>query len=182
MRNILKRYLPDPEALRAHRWLGLFGNTLLHPRLWHLNRHSAAGGVAIGLFCGLVPGPLQMLSAAICCVIFRMNLPVALVCTLYTNPFTIVPLYLLAYALGSWILGGNGAPMTPPPEFSGLSFLPWVEAFTAWFAGLGRPLLLGLILLASGLAVLGYGAVKALWRWQLVRRWRQRGLQRHRRP
>ena len=100
----------------ANRWLAPFENTLLHPRLWDLNRHSAAGAVAAGLFCGLIPGPLQMLGAAICAVVFRVNLPLALLTTLYTNPFTIVPLYIAAFAIGQWVLpgsvafGGSGAP------------------------------------------------------------------------
>ena len=93
MRKHLRKFLPDHEAIRANRWLAPFENTLLHPRLWHLNRHSAAGGVAVGLFCGLIPGPFQMLGAAIGAVAFRVNLPLALLTTLYTNPLTIVPLY-----------------------------------------------------------------------------------------
>jgi len=97
MRRSLKRFLPNPDVVRNNRWFAPFANTLLHPRLWHLNRRSAAGAVAAGLFCGLIPGPFQMLGAAICAVIFRVNLPLALFCTLYTNPFTIVPLYLVAF-------------------------------------------------------------------------------------
>ena len=96
MRKHLKKYLPDHEAIHGNRWLRPFRNSLLHPRLWHLNRRSAAGAVAAGLFCGLIPGPLQMLGAAICALVFRVNLPLALLVTLYTNPFTIVPLYVLA--------------------------------------------------------------------------------------
>ena len=46
MRRHLRKYLPDHEAIRANRWLRPFENTLLHPRLWDLNRHSAAGAVA----------------------------------------------------------------------------------------------------------------------------------------
>ena len=37
-----------------------------------------------------------MLTAALLAIPLRKNLPVALACTLYTNPFTIVPLYLFA--------------------------------------------------------------------------------------
>ena len=65
MRRQIRNLLPDHESIRSNRWLAPFENTLLHPRLWHLNRHSAAGAVAAGLFCGLIPGPLQMLGAAI---------------------------------------------------------------------------------------------------------------------
>ena len=130
MRRLLKRHLPDHQALATNRWLAPFGGTLLHPRLWHLNRHSAAGAVAVGMFCGLIPGPFQMLGAALCCVLFRVNLPLALFTTLYTNPFTIVPLYLAAFTIGEWILGGGGH-FTAPPEWagswSGAGLLEWLE-------------------------------------------------------
>lgn len=175
MRKFIKRYLPNHEALRENRWMAMFGTTLFHPRLWHLNRHSAAGGVAVGLFCGLIPGPFQMLGAAIGCVVLRVNLPLALVCTLYTNPFTIVPLYLAAYALGVWVLGENGRTITPPPELGDLSFFSWIETFGQWLAGMGYPLALGLVLMACGLAVIGYIAVKGFWRWHLIHRWHKRG-------
>ena len=68
MRRYLRKYLPDHETIRNNPWLRPFESSLLHPRLWHLNRHSAAGAVAAGLFCGLIPGPLQMLGAAISAV------------------------------------------------------------------------------------------------------------------
>jgi uncharacterized protein len=174
MRKFLKRYLPDHKAVHGNRWLAMFGTTLLHPRLWHLNRHSAAGAVAVGLFCGLIPGPLQMLGAAICCILLRVNLPLALLTTLYTNPFTIVPLYFLAYSMGAWVLGGNSYSFSEPPSLSDLGPVAWVEAFGLWLTSLGKPLALGLVMLASALAVAGYFAVKLAWRWHLLRQWRQR--------
>ena len=116
MRKTLKRLLPDHQTVSANRWLRPFASTLLHPRLWHLNRHSAAGAVAVGMFCGLIPGPLQMMGAAICCVLFRVNLPLALITTLYSNPLTIVPLYVLAFGIGSLILGNGDFDFTPPPD------------------------------------------------------------------
>ncbi|HOY01728.1 MAG TPA: DUF2062 domain-containing protein, partial [Zoogloea sp.] len=119
MRRLLKRYLPDHASLATNRWLAPFGSTLFHPRLWHLNRHSAAGAIATGLFCGLIPGPFQMLGAALGCVLLRVNLPLALLTTLYTNPFTIVPLYILAFSMGEALLGRGEARFTPPPEWSG---------------------------------------------------------------
>ncbi len=173
MRKFLKHKLPDAELVRANRWLRPLSGTLLHPRLWHLNRHSAAGAVAVGLFCGLIPGPFQMLGAAVACVVLRVNLPLALITTLYTNPFTIVPLYLVSFTIGEWVLG-NGRDFTPPPELGGAGFLAWIDALLAWMLGLGAPLALGLVILGSALAVLGYLGVRAAWRWHLVRAWHAR--------
>ena len=174
MRKLLKRYLPDHSAVNGNRWLAPFGTTLLHPRLWHLNRHSAAGAVAVGLFCGLIPGPFQMLGAAICCIVLRVNLPLALITTLYTNPFTVVPLYFVGYSLGAWVLGGNGYTFSEPPSLSGMGLVSWMEAFGRWLASLGEPLALGLLMMASVLAVVGYFAVKLGWRWHLLHQWRRR--------
>lgn len=174
MRRQIRKFLPDHEAIRTNRWLAPFANTLLHQRLWHLNRHSAAGAVAAGLFCGLIPGPLQMLGAAICAVIFRVNLPLALLTTLYTNPFTIVPLYIVAFALGQWALPGEQRHFIAPPEPGEEGLLAWMRALIEWMVGLGAPLAVGLVLLASGLALAGYFLVRLAWRIYLVRAWRQR--------
>jgi len=84
-RKFFRKVMPSVDKVREMRVLSMFGDSLFHPSLWHLNRRSAAGGVAVGLFCGLIPGPLQMLGAGIACVLFRVNLPVALVATFYTN-------------------------------------------------------------------------------------------------
>ncbi|MCK9389201.1 MAG: DUF2062 domain-containing protein [Sulfuritalea sp.] len=174
MRRQLRKALPNHEAIRSNRWLAPFENTLLHPRLWHLNRHSVAGAVAAGLFCGLIPGPFQMPGAAICAVIFRVNLPLAMLTTLYTNPFTIVPLYIVAFAIGQRALPGEHHRFVAPPEPGEDGLIAWGRALIEWMIGLGAPLALGLVLLASGLAFAGYFAVRLAWRIYLIRAWQQR--------
>lgn len=173
MRRKLRQFLPDHAAIRGNRWLAPFENTLLHPRLWHLNRHSAAGGVAVGMFCGLIPGPFQMLGAAVCAVVFRVNLPLSLLTTLYTNPFTIVPLYVVAFGLGRLVVAGDGE-FVAPPDYGPEGLVAWVRALAEWMVALGRPLAVGLVLLASLLAVAGYAAARLAWRVHLVRAWRAR--------
>jgi uncharacterized protein (DUF2062 family) len=177
MRNWLRKFTPDHAAVASHPWLYPFRNTLLHPRLWHLNRHSVAGGVAAGLFCGLLPAPFQMVSAALCAVVFRVNLPLAIFTTLYTNPLTFIPLYIFAFWLGRLILGGESA-FVAPPEFSASHPGESLLALVGWLAQLGWPLLIGVLLLATVLAVLGYVAVRVGWRYWLVRNWHQRKLSR----
>jgi len=175
MRKFFRKFLPHHETVKNHRWLKPFGNWLHHPNLWHLHRRSVAGGVAIGLFCGLIPGPLQMGSAALLAVLLRVNLPVAAFTTLYTNPFTLVPLYVLAYELGAWVSGTrNGTEMMqqPFPEFH---WHNWPAELWSWLAMLGKPLLIGLPLLALLLAIVGYFAVRVAWRVAVVLRWRARG-------
>ena len=177
MRRYLRKLLPGHDAISNNRWLRPFENSLLHPRLWHLNRHSAAGAIAAGMFCGLIPGPFQMIGAAICALIFRVNLPLALFTTLYTNPFTILPLYVVAFAIGRWVTGDNVS-FVEPPEFDWSHVIDGCQAMLAWVLGLGKPLGVGLLVLAIALAVLGYCVTQGAWRLYLIRSWRQRKLQR----
>ena len=173
-RKFFKKYLPSHESVRNHRHIARFGGFLRHPNLWHLNRHSVAGGVAVGMFSGLVPGPLQMLAAALLAVALRVNLPVALATTLYTNPLTIGPLYLLAYLIGRLIIGGDPAPLGPPPEIDWPHPVASLEAFLAWVLSMGTPLAVGLLALALILAALGYACVQGGWRAYVIRKWRKR--------
>lgn len=173
MRKHLRKHLPGHESVRSNRWLAPFGDTLLHPRLWHLNRRSAAGAVAAGLFCSLIPGPFQMPGAALLAIVFKVNLPLALIATLFSNPLTIVPLYFTAYQIGRLIVGNSGQ-FVSPPDFSWPDFGPWVEASIAWMQGLGKPLAVGLPMLALALALLGYAAVWGVWRLYLIRAWHRR--------
>ena len=177
-RKYFRKYLPDPEKLRSSRMVAVFGRWLHHPNLWHLNRHSVAGAVAIGLFSGLVPGPLQMLTALLLAIPLKKNLPVALLMTLYTNPFTIVPLYLVAYAYGRFLLPGEQAGPAEPFEFDWGNFAESMSALGAWMLALGKPLAVGLIALASTLALLGYVAVQVGWRAYVVAAWRARARRR----
>jgi len=172
-RRWLKRVLPDVEKYRDTQVARFLGPRFFHPAVWHLSRRSVAGGVAIGLFCGLIPGPLQMLGGALCAIWFKRNLPVALVTTLYTNPLTIIPLYLLAYQLGAFVIGPS-TDAVPVPVLSGASPVQWAEAISAWSMSLGKPLLVGVPLLAATLAAAGFMVVYGAWslylRWMWVKR------------
>lgn len=174
-RKFFRKYLPSAASVRSNRWVAMFGNLLHHPNLWHLNRDSVAGAVAIGLFAGLVPGPLQMLTALALAIPLHRNLPVALLVTLYTNPFTIVPLYLLAYAYGSLLLGHDSA----QPEIAHFE-MDWshigdsMARLMDWTFALGKPLAVGLVALGTTLALVGYVAVRLAWRIYVVHAWRVR--------
>lgn len=173
MRKHLQRFLPPHSTVSNNRWLKPFHNTLLHPRLWHLNRRSAAGGVAVGLLCGLIPGPFQIAGSAVLSVLFKVNLPLAILCTFYTNPLTIVPLYVIAYELGKWVLGSEGV-FTAPPEFASGEFSDWIGKLTEWLFHLGAPIAVGLPLLGGVLAMTGYVFVRLSWRFFLLRRLAER--------
>lgn len=181
-RKYFRKYLPDAARVRSHRMIAMFGRLLHHHNLWHLNRESVAGGVAIGLFAGLVPGPFQMLVAALLAVSLKKNLPVALVVTFYTNPFTIVPLYLAAYEYGKLLLGAHGAAAAVKPfEIDWSNLAGSVHGLIEWSLSLGKPLAVGLVALALTLAAIGYFGVHLAWRVYVVLAWRARKRRRHKR-
>ncbi|MGE8355645.1 MAG: DUF2062 domain-containing protein [Microvirgula sp.] len=173
-RKWFKKYLPGPEEIAANRWLSWLGPALRRPELWQLHRRSVARAVAVGLFCGLMPGPTQMLSAGLLALWLRCNLPVALATTLYTNPFTIVPLYLLAYEYGKLLTGARGGEVVPAPELGPDGIWAWMEALGRWALSLGPSLAVGLVALALTLAVLGYLLTDWGWRWYVVQAWKKR--------
>jgi uncharacterized protein (DUF2062 family) len=174
-RKLFRKYLPSHESIRGNRYLGFLGAWLHHPNLWHLNRKSVAGGVAVGLFCGLIPGPLQMLSAALLSVLFRVNLPVAVILTWYTNPFTIVPLYYVAYRLGMFVMGPDvGRIPRMEIDLLDLPLADWLPTLWQWLTSLGMPFLVGLFLLALILAVAGYLLVLVAWRAHVTFSWHKR--------
>jgi uncharacterized protein (DUF2062 family) len=174
-RKFFRKYLPSHESIRENRYIRFFGTALHHPNLWHLNRKSVAGGTAVGLFCGLVPGPLQMLSAALLAILFRVNLPVSVILTWYTNPFTIVPLYYVAYKLGIFVTGGSGQVLPGGDlDLLELPIMEWIPALYHWVAAMGRPFVFGLFLLALILAVAGYLLAIAAWRVHVTLSWNKR--------
>jgi uncharacterized protein len=173
-RKYFRKLLPSQESIRGNRWLRPFAGWLQQPWLWHMHRRSVAGGVAVGMLCGLVPGPFQMLSAALLAVFFRVNLPVAMFVTLYTNPFTIVPLYWLAYQLGVLVTGvANTQPLAhfAVPE---MTWDNWFGVMMDWIISLGKPFAVGLPLLAVLLAIISYVLVRLGWRLWVIYQWQKR--------
>lgn len=170
--------MPDPESIRQSRWIRPFGTWLHHPNLWHLHRRSVAGGVAVGLFCGLIPGPLQMMGAALLAVLFRVNLPVAMFTTLYTNPLTILPLYVAAYELGAFVTGSHDGSTFSHLALPEMGWADWYTVLPGWLLSLGKPFAIGLPLLAILLAVAGYFAVRTLWYFAVMREWNKRAARR----
>ncbi len=173
MRKLLRQHLPSHAAVVQNRWLRPYGRWLHHHNLWHLHRRSAAGGVAVGLFCGFIPFPLQMIAAVLLAALLRVNLPVALITTLYSNPLTIVPLYALAYSLGAWVSGAHGAAQSQL-NFPEMHWHNWTSELWGWLATLGKPFLIGLPLLAVTVALAGYVVVRVAWRVAVIMEWRAR--------
>jgi uncharacterized protein (DUF2062 family) len=180
-RKLFRKFLPSHESIRENRYVACFGPRLQHHNLWHLHRRSVAGGVAIGMFAGLVPGsnPVQFLVASLLAIGFRVNLPIAVVVTLYSNPLTVLPLYYAAFKLGQLALFRGDADLPSIAlALEGKGFREWIPAALDWLAGVGYPLLVGLPLLALLLAFAGYLLVDWAWRLHVMMEWRKRQIRR----
>ena len=170
--------MPTRESVRSNRWLRWLGPALHHPRLWHMSRRGLALGVALGIFFGLLVPLAQIPLSAAAAVALRANLPVAMVSTLVTNPATFGPIYYAAWRLGSAVLGEplpESSPHEMPESDESLDPLPhdsWIAHAIARLMAVGKPLLLGLALLASVGGIVAYALVS--WAWALHVLWRPR--------
>jgi len=148
----------------------MFGSWLHDPNLWHLNRRSVSGAVAVGLFCAFLPIPFQMVVAAAGAILCRVNLPLAVAGVWITNPITIPPIFYFNYVVGETLLG-----MEPMP----MDFELTLEWLTAELAHIWQPLLLGSLVMATVMAALGMLTVRLLWRMHIVSHYRKRKQRRH---
>lgn len=164
-RKLLKRILPDHKTMREHPHLKKFGQRLIEPKIWHLNRRSVAGGLALGLFTGFLPVLGQMFIAAALAIFFRVNLPIAMFSSWFSNPFTYAPVFFFAYKVGAWIL-------QVPMEHHTFD-VSW-EWLTHEFLLIWQPLLLGSLICGIIAGLLGIIFVRLIWRIMVVRNWLKR--------
>ncbi len=166
-KKLIKRFMPDHQTIRDHRHLRFFGTLLHDPNLFHLNRRSASGAFAVGLFMAFVPLPTQMIFAAAAAILFRVNLPISVVLVWLTNPVTIPPMFYFAYLVGTWIMGEQ---VHMEQSAFQLSY-EWLESE---LAAIWQPFLLGCFVTGSVSALVGYSTIRGLWRLHLVRHYQER--------
>jgi uncharacterized protein (DUF2062 family) len=164
-KKFIQRFSPKPETLKAHPHLKHFGEILQNPNLWHINRRSAAGAVAVGLFCAWMPIPFQMLLAAAIAIVFTVNLPLSVALVWISNPFTMPPLFYAAYRLGAYVLD------EPVAHFHfKLSFHWLIKALET----IAPSLLVGCFILGALSAASGYFLLRLLWWLNIAKKWRRR--------
>ena len=164
-KKIIKKYMPDPNTIRDHKHLKIFGKLLHNPNLWHLNRKSAPGAFAVGLFFAWVPVPFQMILAASAAIIFNVNLPLSVALVWLTNPATMPFLFYGAYWVGTKILN------QPTQDVAFELTWQWLEKS---LATIGPPFLLGCAVLGVISSILGYSIIKYLWYRAIKKRWKRR--------
>jgi uncharacterized protein len=167
-KKLIKRLFPSYHRVRDHESLRFFGTLLHDPNLWHLNRRSVAGAFAVGLFVAFQPIPFQMLVSAAIAILVRVNLPISVLLVWITNPLTMGPIYYACYRLGLWILD------MPKIRFR----FEWtMEWFTQDMMLIWKPLVTGSLILGVAAGLVGYAAIRVLWRLHILRRisWKKRG-------
>lgn len=132
---------------------------------WSLNRRSVTRAFALGLWISFVPIPGQLPLAALAALSLRLNVPAAILGTFLVNPFTMVPLYMVAYWVGCRLLDVPGRNVAFEMSWQWLS----TTLLPIW-----KPFLLGCLVLGSAAAVIGYILVGGLWHLSLVLKYRER--------
>lgn len=166
----LHRAMPKREELEANRFVAPFAR---RHELWRFTRRSVPRGVAIGLLVGifaLIPG-VQIVGTALMCVPCRGNIPIAAAMTFLSNPLT-TPLILIASAYVGNSLGFHA-------DVSTLMALvdhgAGVKQWAYWLLSDAAPaLLIGLFVISTVTAAIGYLVSSFVWRWWIGHKRRTR--------
>lgn len=146
----------------------MFGTLLHDPNLWHLNRRSASGAFAVGVFLALIPMPFQMVVAAAAAILLRVNLPLSVALVWISNPLTMPPMYYFTYRVGTWLLD------VPHREEEHIDFAFTLEWFGSSLGAIWQPLYLGSFVTALICSLLAYVTIRGLWQLHLVQHYRNR--------
>ena len=169
-RNLFKRYIPHKKSIEDNKIMRLFAEYLHDPNIWHIHRRSSAGGAAIGIFCAFIPFPIQTLSAAFLAIYFRMNLPISILFSFFTNPITIPFIFFYGYKLGSIILMIEEQKI----EYISLNNMTLFEWFNTIFLNIWEPLLVGCFILGLIASGITYFLVRLIWRFGAIIKWGRR--------
>jgi uncharacterized protein (DUF2062 family) len=153
-KKLFRKYLPHPDVIVKNRWIKLLGPRLQEPSLWHINRRSCSGAVALGIFCAFIPVPFQMLIAAILAIWLRVNILIAVPMVWISNPFTLGPMFYFCYLLGVEMLS-----LEPQGFHFELSF----EWLLNSLAAIWQPFLLGCFTAGAVSALASFILVRILW-------------------
>ena len=118
-----------------------------------INRKAIAKGVAIGLFWGFIPMPMQMLAVVSMTPFTKFNVPIAISMVWLSNPLTMPFMYYMEYQTGNFLLGSQG--------------LENIELTLEWFSShwddILIPLYVGTIPYSVLVSALLYFIINKLW-------------------
>lgn len=164
-KKLIQRFMPDHEVIKRQKALRIFGNLLYNPNLWCLNRRSASGAFALGLFMAFVPLPSQMIMSAGMAIALGVNLPLSVALVWVSNPITMPIMFYFCYKVGAIIL------RSPSQHFH--FEVSW-DFIVNQMSAIGPPFLLGCLVCGIACALIGYFGIRGLWRYSVVRSWQQR--------
>ena len=167
----ITRHVPTRETIHHFRLLRPFAPYLSRGSLWRFNRRSVPRGVAIGLFVAVIIPFMHTIIAALLAIPARANVAVAALFTLAVNPLTIPLMYFAAFRIGSWELHHDASLVNPADaeRFSGE-----LSRMLFWIHHASGAIALGILTLATTIAIIGYFTSGFVWRLWSLRRWRRR--------
>ncbi len=117
-----------------------------------VNRKSITRGLAVGIFWGFIPMPMQMLAVVLTTPFFKFNVPIAISMVWLSNPITMPFMYYMEYLTGVFLLDMK------PQE---------VELTLSWFeehlGDIFVPLYTGTMFYSIVVSILVYNIVNWLW-------------------
>ena len=164
-KNVIKKIFPKLDSVKEEKILKVFGPAVLQPNLWHINKKSVSRGFAIGAFCAFLPIPgIQMILAAFLSITFAANLPLAVILTWITNPFTYIPIVYFAIKIGGIFINAEST-----YEIKSEQINISTELMQYW-----EPLFLGSFILSIISSLLSYILIRMYWRYYVIKIWSKR--------
>ena len=164
-KNVIKRIFPKLDSVKEEKILKVFGPAVLQPNLWHINKKSVSRGFAIGAFCAFLPIPgIQMILAAFLSITFAANLPLAVILTWITNPFTYIPIVYFAIKIGGIFINAESTYEIKSEQINIVT-----DLMQYW-----EPLFLGSLILSIISSLLSYILIRVYWRYYVIKVWSKR--------
>lgn len=163
MKKWIKKVTPTTKSLRNMVKLKKLKPYFTSHYYWARDHQAIARGVAAGLAGAVIPG-FQIIYAAILVTLLRGNLPVALICTLITNPLTFTPISYFIYYIGSVIIrNGSNEFVLKRFEWDFSSFHAFWFNVSGWTMQFGKAYLVGLPVVSICLGLIGYFGTLLIW-------------------
>lgn len=169
----LHRQMPTHAQLEGNRFTAPFAR---RQELFRFTRRSVPAGMAVGMFVGifaLIPG-VQIVGAALMCVPFRGNIPLAAAVTFVSNPATTLLIILpLAVAIGNSFGYHADIATVNAMVKNGAGIEQWWH----WLLSDTAPaVVIGLFIQSIIAAAVSYVLAVWFWRWWIGRKHRARRL------
>jgi uncharacterized protein (DUF2062 family) len=169
----LHRQMPTHAQLEGNRFTAPFAR---RQELFRFTRRSVPRGMAVGMFIGifaLIPG-VQIVGAALMCVPFRGNIPLAAAVTFISNPFTTLLIILpLAVSIGNSFGYHADIATVNAMVREGAGFQQWWH----WLLSDTAPaVVIGLFIQSVIAAFVSYFLTLWFWRWWIGHKHRARRL------